>query len=364
MFSSAPRCQRIRCRHSARQVGISSVVTRHCIGRDHLRAERTSAPASSRCPRSAPRCRRPAGVAGHQLCRGQSATAFSAYARNSDAVPVRTNTRPATTGDDALVAGVLVALQLADQAAARPRRRRHRRPRSGPGSASSRPIAVSRNSGTITESASITITTSRRPMSGNISDSAWLSAPAFLSVFPTVVKTSAPCRRATLDGVVGAVVGHHDHLVGRPGLLPQRVRAWRRSSAPRCAPAPRPSVATGLYGLDPRQAACSVEGRLPRPAARPNRQAVSTSRCAAAASPATARAGSAGRAPAPASPPRRAAPPSRRRILPRPHPPRGAATPTGSRHPRQREAGRPPPSPPTPTQPRWRPPPPEGPTPP
>ena len=32
MFSSAPRCQRIRCRHSARQVGISSVMTWHCIG--------------------------------------------------------------------------------------------------------------------------------------------------------------------------------------------------------------------------------------------------------------------------------------------------------------------------------------------
>ena len=32
MFSSAPRCQRIRCRQSARHVGISSVTTRHCIG--------------------------------------------------------------------------------------------------------------------------------------------------------------------------------------------------------------------------------------------------------------------------------------------------------------------------------------------
>ena len=32
MFSSAPRCQRIRCRHSARQVGITSVTTRHCMG--------------------------------------------------------------------------------------------------------------------------------------------------------------------------------------------------------------------------------------------------------------------------------------------------------------------------------------------
>ena len=37
------------------------------------------------------------------------------------------------TGDVALVAGVLVALQLADQARSRPRRRRRRRPRSDPG---------------------------------------------------------------------------------------------------------------------------------------------------------------------------------------------------------------------------------------
>ena len=32
MFSSAPRCQRIRCRQSARQFGITSVTTRHCMG--------------------------------------------------------------------------------------------------------------------------------------------------------------------------------------------------------------------------------------------------------------------------------------------------------------------------------------------
>ena len=32
MFSSAPRCQRIRWRQSARNVGMTSVTTRHCMG--------------------------------------------------------------------------------------------------------------------------------------------------------------------------------------------------------------------------------------------------------------------------------------------------------------------------------------------
>ena len=57
-------------------------------------------------------------------------------------------------------------------------------------------MAVARKSGTRTESASITMTTSRVSMSSNIAESAWLSAPAFFSVLATVVKTSAPCCRA------------------------------------------------------------------------------------------------------------------------------------------------------------------------
>ena len=48
----------------------------------------------------------------------------------------------------------------------------------------------------MTESASMTMTTSRVSISSSICDSAWFRAPAFFSVLPTVVKTSAPCRRA------------------------------------------------------------------------------------------------------------------------------------------------------------------------
>src|SRR3954449_4768737 len=40
MFSSAPRCQRIRWRQSALTVGITSVMTRHCMGGDHPRPQR------------------------------------------------------------------------------------------------------------------------------------------------------------------------------------------------------------------------------------------------------------------------------------------------------------------------------------
>ena len=79
----------------------------------------------------------------------------------------------------------------------RPRRRTGRRRRPGPGRPPAARAPLSRNSGAIVESASITSTTSRGSAWGRRRASCWFSAPAFFSVLPTVSTTSTPCAAAT-----------------------------------------------------------------------------------------------------------------------------------------------------------------------
>ena len=217
---------------------MTSVVTRHCGGDVSPRAQRLQR-------------ERELVVLGHRQgvvdvpgrARDQRAAGLArpraARTRGTrDAVPVRTNTCALAAADDALVAGELVALQLAEQTRARPRRRTGRRPPSGPGRPPSAPDAASRNSGVMVESASITSDdVARRRHSGSSRASTWLSAPAFCWVLATVSTTSTPCSRAIRTV---ASVQLSATTITRSGG-----RVWRRSDA-RVRPSTASSSCAGI----------------------------------------------------------------------------------------------------------------------